>query len=369
MNYEYENENGLDYDLMVTGNNTKNYDEFIKVIENRKREDIKTDFEKEKIIIGFLKTRLKDIEKKRKIDLSKLNMEQLFRLQEEENKENLNINNKYTELIKKYNVKQSKEQNELIRNILRTVKIYMDNIKEKYDRLEDDEDFEMPEIRDLIPKKKEVKKKEVKKKTKKEIEQEKKQKELNEYIDSVLKQKDDINWGFTLNQYHTSGKKNKIKFRSKEELDDLQQLLFKPKSKEKTDKLIKIYIDLIKLNNKKLRFQHNKSIIDKEQQKIDDLYAKTENKKLKTKIKELYEKLFKAEETFGEYNEYNLGEFRVLSEKEKKTYRDKFRKFYLSFYDEVKEILKQDKSNRTKKQSEELISSLKRIDKLNKRIP
>jgi hypothetical protein len=152
-------------------------------------------------------------------------------------------------------------------------------------------------------------------------------------------------------------------------LDDLQQLLFKPKSKEKTDKLIKIYIDLIKLNNKKLRFQHNKAIIDKEQQKIDDLYAKTENKKLKTKIKELYEKLFKAEETFGEYNEYNLGEFRALSEKEKKTYRDKFRKFYLSFYDEVKEILKQDKSNRTKKQSEELISSLKRIDKLNKRIP
>jgi hypothetical protein len=53
MNYEYENENDLDYDLMATGNNTKNYDEFIKVIENRKREDIKTDFEKEEIIIGF----------------------------------------------------------------------------------------------------------------------------------------------------------------------------------------------------------------------------------------------------------------------------------------------------------------------------
>jgi hypothetical protein len=28
-------------------------------------------------------------------------MEQLFRLQEEENKENLNVNNKYMELIKK----------------------------------------------------------------------------------------------------------------------------------------------------------------------------------------------------------------------------------------------------------------------------
>jgi hypothetical protein len=37
-------------------------------------------------------------------------MEQLFRLQEEENKENLNVNNKYMELIKKYNAKQSKEQ-------------------------------------------------------------------------------------------------------------------------------------------------------------------------------------------------------------------------------------------------------------------
>ena len=370
LNYEYENENGLDYDLMMTGNNTKNYDEFIKVIENRKREDTDdylfehTDFEKEEIIIGFLKTRLKDIEKKRKIDLSKLNMEQLNRLEEEENKENLNINNKYNELIKKYNAKQSKEQKELIRNILRNVGLYIKDINDYIDRLEDDEEFEMPEIREFIPKKKEVKKK-----TKKEIEQEKKQKELNEYIDSVLKQKDDINWGFTLNQYHTSGKKNKIKFKSKEELDDLQQLLFKPKSKEKTDKLIKIFIDLIKLNNKKLRYQYNKAILDKQQQKIDDLYAKTENKKLKTKIQELYEKLFKAEETFGEYNEYNLGEFRALSEKEKKAYRDKFRKFYLSFYVEINKILKQDKSNRTKKQTTELVSLLKRIDKLNKRIP
>jgi hypothetical protein len=60
-----------------------------------------------------------------------------------------------------------KNNNELIRNILRNVKIYMNNINDYYDRLEDDEDFEMPEIRDLIPKKKEVKKKEVKKKTKK----------------------------------------------------------------------------------------------------------------------------------------------------------------------------------------------------------
>ena len=152
-------------------------------------------------------------------------------------------------------------------------------------------------------------------------------------------------------------------------MDDLQQLLFKPKSKEKTDKLIKIFIDLIKLNNKKLRYQYNKAILDKQQQKIDDLYAKTENKKLKTKIQELYEKLFKAEETFGEYNEYNLGEFRALSEKEKKAYRDKFRKFYLSFYVEINKILKQDKSNRTKKQTTELVSLLKRIDKLNKRIP
>jgi hypothetical protein len=44
MNYEYENENGLDYDLMVIGNNTKNYDEFIKVIENRKKRRYKNRF-------------------------------------------------------------------------------------------------------------------------------------------------------------------------------------------------------------------------------------------------------------------------------------------------------------------------------------
>ena len=65
------------------------------------------------------------------------------------------------ELLKKYDIKQSAKQQELIRNILRKGKMYGKELNERYEYLEEKESFVMPKVKDIVLKKpkKEVKKK------------------------------------------------------------------------------------------------------------------------------------------------------------------------------------------------------------------